>query len=235
MKIVLLLTFLQLVNCNFKPLLCNSRAARPMYPTSTCRTYSVLNYWSLKEDSIQYCFQHSALFDSTFTRKELNCYIPKESSAFDSFCAQINSQNWKNTFASKIDAIISICQGIQYITDQRRFGKEVNYSPEYLLVQGVGDCEDKSVLCARLIEKVLQFKTVLISYPEEKHMNIGVLIPKGYEFFTEPNQSIETIDYQGEKYTIIEPVTWGYPVGMQLEGIVTTTTQKSFLKLEQKE
>lgn len=70
---------------------------------------------------------------------------------------------------------------IGYEEDLALFGSEEYAGPDRLLIEGTGDCEDKTFLMYFLVKELLNLEMVFIEYPN--HLLLGVQIDgEGYEY-----------------------------------------------------
>lgn len=90
-----------------------------------------------------------------------------------------------------------------YKTDQQQFGIERTLFAEEMFGYPHSDCEDRSILYARLIEELLQLPVVLLYYPE--HITTAVR-------FTE-NISGDYVQVAGQKYVVCDPTYIGADIG----------------------
>jgi len=90
-----------------------------------------------------------------------------------------------------------------YKTDQQQFGIERTLFAEEMFGYPHSDCEDRSILYARLIEELLQLPVVLLYYPE--HIATAVC-------FTE-QVSGDYVQVGGRKYVVCDPTYMGADVG----------------------
>ncbi len=94
--------------------------------------------------------------------------------------------------------------GFDYKTDPEQFGREKFFFAEELFYYPYCDCEDRSILFAYLVNKLLKLKVVGVKYPG--HIATAVLFDqeiKGDYFI-----------YEGEKYFICDPTYINAPAGM---------------------
>ncbi len=90
-----------------------------------------------------------------------------------------------------------------YKTDQQQFGVERTLFAEEMFGYSYSDCDDRSILYARLVEELLQLPVVLLYYPE--HISTAVR-------FTE-TISGDYVKVGGEKYVVCDPTYIGANVG----------------------
>ncbi|MBQ7490487.1 MAG: hypothetical protein IJT51_08250 [Bacteroidales bacterium] len=90
-----------------------------------------------------------------------------------------------------------------YATDEEQFGYEKYFFPDELLYYNNSDCEDRSILFAYLVRKLLNLNVVLLDYPD--HVATAVR-------FNE-NVTGDYVKYKGKNYIICDPTYIGAPVG----------------------
>lgn len=108
-----------------------------------------------------------------------------------------------------LDFLLLFCQeNIIPLADSLTERGDRTIVPEETLFLGYGDCQDKSLLFAKLVNDLLKLKTVAFIYPE--HVNIGILLPANMEGVK--------FEYKGKKYTVADPAFGGYTLGMTAYG-----------------
>ncbi|MBN2667604.1 MAG: hypothetical protein JXR60_00115 [Bacteroidales bacterium] len=106
-----------------------------------------------------------------------------------------------------VDMILQFVQkAFKYKTDQDQFGVEKYFFAEELFHYEFSDCEDRSVLFAYLVRKVLGLKVVGLIYPG--HMATAVK-------FTS-NVNGDYITYEGTQYVVCDPTYVGAHIGMAM-------------------
>lgn len=97
-------------------------------------------------------------------------------------------------------------RNIRYKTDREQFGKERYLFPDETLYFPAADCEDRSVLFARLVKRYTKLETIALSYPA--HITVAVNLDEcsGGDFIT----------YRGKKYFITDPTYLGSTCGMTM-------------------
>ena len=100
---------------------------------------------------------------------------------------------------SEIDAVNILLRFVQtafeYRTDQEQFGREKPFFPEETLYYPYSDCEDRSILFAYLVRKVLGLDVVGLDYPA----HIATAVRFG------SNVSGDAVTFQGTRYVICDP------------------------------
>jgi len=111
---------------------------------------------------------------------------------------------WGCSPAETIDFVAAFAQGIRYRQDDASKGvKEYPRFPVETLVDGEGDCEDKSVLLGAILQE-MGYDAVLLMLTEENHMAVGV---GGVEL------TGTYYAYEGSRYYYLEASRPGWAVG----------------------
>ena len=105
-----------------------------------------------------------------------------------------------------------MCQQEKYIEDRDAYGEEVSLSPEATLAAKGSDCDDKSILFAFLVKRMLNLDVYAIVYPKSEHMNIAI-------YFPEELKDGEMIIIDEQKYLIADPSYLWAELGEQMEGV----------------
>lgn len=107
-----------------------------------------------------------------------------------------NSEETVNFIASFVQ------QCIEYKSDlETKQKQEYPRYPLETLVDGTGDCEDKSILTAAMLQ-AMDYEVVLLSFPE--HMAVGVAVTITSPWYC---------DYEGRRYYYLETTRGGWEVG----------------------
>ena len=72
----------------------------------------------------------------------------------------------------RINFLLALCQALPYKTDHKSIGYEKYFFPEGTLLHNYSDCEDRSMLFAYLLKRLMGKKSWLFVYKE--HVNIGI-------------------------------------------------------------
>ncbi len=112
-------------------------------------------------------------------------------------------------YMSKTEAVSFILQFVQstfeYKKDEQVYGQEKFSFPEETITNAYSDCEDKAMLCALLVNKVLGLKTVALYYKQAEHINIAI---------ENWNPKIKgNFSFEGREYIVCEPSVKGFSVG----------------------
>jgi chaperonin cofactor prefoldin len=106
------------------------------------------------------------------------------------------------TKAQEVNFAAGFVQSLPYMFDNVTTGyQEYARYPFETLVDGVGDCECKSILTAQLLVS-MSYEVVLLSLPE--HVAVGVYIPNGSGY---------SYEYEGKRYLYLETTREGWTVG----------------------
>jgi hypothetical protein len=93
----------------------------------------------------------------------------------------------------------------EYKKDQQVYGQEKFSFPEETLVNAFSDCEDKAMLYAVLVNKVLGLKTVALYYKDAEHINVAI---------ENWNHNIKgNFSFQNQDYIVCEPSVKGFNPG----------------------
>jgi hypothetical protein len=80
--------------------------------------------------------------------------------------------------AQRVDFLLRFVQtAFEYETDQEQFGREDYLYPEETLYHPASDCEDRSVLFAWLVRRVLGLEVAVLDYPG--HVATAVSLDRG--------------------------------------------------------
>jgi outer membrane biosynthesis protein TonB len=109
---------------------------------------------------------------------------------------------------SEIDAVNILLRFVQtafeYQTDQEQFGREKPFFPEETLYYPYSDCEDRSILFAYLVRKVLGLDVVGLDYPA----HIATAVRFG------STVAGDAVTVQGTRYVICDPTYINALAGM---------------------
>jgi len=102
-----------------------------------------------------------------------------------------------------------------YKTDEKQFGRENYLFPEETIFYPYSDCEDRSVLFAWLVNRLLGLDVVGLSYPG--HVATAVNLKGGADG--------DFVKYNGKRYTVADPTYVNATVGMTMPEFGNTTPQ----------
>jgi hypothetical protein len=148
-------------------------------------------------------------FYATYPCVDFSIYA--EAPLDEAFLKSIESQiKPKITGKSQEDAINFLLHFVQYAfeykTDQEQFGYEKWNFSEETLHYPFADCEDRSILFAQLVRRLLKMPVVLLHYPGY-HLATAVK-------FNNPNTIGDYIMVDGQKYLLCDPTYVGANLGM---------------------
>lgn len=152
------------------------------------------------------CNQNALDFYSTMPMSDLGTYTSSEIDALVS-AKLLNALKPFVAGKSEREAASILLAFVQksfiYTTDEEQFGYEKYFFPDELLYYNNSDCEDRSILFAYLVRKLLNLNAVLVDYPD--HVATAVR-------FNE-NVAGDYIKYKGKNYIICDPTYVGAPIG----------------------
>ena len=94
----------------------------------------------------------------------------------------------------------------KYSTDEKQFGKENYLFPEETIYYPYSDCEDRSVLFAWLVRRLLNLEVVGLNYPG--HVATAVQMKHHVEG--------DYVTYKGKRYTVTDPTYINATAGMTM-------------------
>ncbi len=111
---------------------------------------------------------------------------------------------------SEVEAVNILLRFVQtafsYELDQEQFGREKFLFPEESLFYNYSDCEDRSVLFAYLVRKLIGLEVIGLDFPGH--------IATGVKFNTDVTGDYVT--YQNQKYIICDPTYINANIGMSM-------------------
>lgn len=100
------------------------------------------------------------------------------------------------SLAMRVDELLAFTQkAFDYKTDYEQFGKERYFFAEECLFYPYSDCEDRSVLFAKLIKRYLDMPSIGLIFPG--HVALAVHFPY--------NNEGSFIMYKGQRYLVCDP------------------------------
>lgn len=91
-----------------------------------------------------------------------------------------------------------------YKTDDKQFGREKFLFTEETIYYPYSDCEDRSIIFAHLVQKLLGLKLIMLDFPD----HIAVAVDLG-------NQNTgAVVEYKGRKYSVTDPTYINANAGM---------------------
>ena len=110
----------------------------------------------------------------------------------------------------KIALLLDYVQkAIVYKTDKEQFGKERYLFPDETLYYPGADCEDRSVLFARLVERYSKLDAIGLSYP--LHVTMAVALPEC--------EGCEFVSFKGKRFYHCDPTYLGAHCGMAMQAV----------------
>jgi hypothetical protein len=106
-------------------------------------------------------------------------------------------------------------QAIVYKTDKEQFGEERYFFPDETLYYPGADCEDRSVLLARLIKRYLKLDAIGLLYP--MHVTMAVAL-------TDCDEG-DFVNYKGKKFYHCDPTYLGALCGKAMEAVKHSTPE----------
>jgi hypothetical protein len=116
--------------------------------------------------------------------------------------------NWLLHFVQK---------AFEYKTDGDQFGYEKYFFAEETIASSYSDCEDRSILFAQLVRKLLEMPVVLVYYP-------GVHLATAVKF-DDPTLAGDYLMVDGEKYLICDPTYINSNIGMSMPDLRNTRVE----------
>ena len=106
-----------------------------------------------------------------------------------------------------VNALLHFVQyAFHYKTDNEQFGYEKWFFAEETIASSFSDCEDRSILFAQLVRRLLKMPVVLIHYPG-RHLATAVC-------FSNPATAGDYVTVDGRKYLLCDPTYIGASLGM---------------------
>jgi hypothetical protein len=93
-----------------------------------------------------------------------------------------------------------------YKTDQEQFGYEKWNFAEETITSAYSDCEDRAILFAQLVRRLLKMPVILVNYP---NIHLATAVK-----FNNPNTTGDYIMVDGQKYLLCDPTYMGATLGM---------------------
>lgn len=111
---------------------------------------------------------------------------------------------------SELDAVNFLLRFVQsafaYETDEQQFKREKPFFPEETLYYPYSDCEDRSILFAYLVRKLLGLEVVALHYPG--HLATAVNLSGKVEG--------DSLNHKGKRYIVADPTYIGADAGMTM-------------------
>jgi predicted transglutaminase-like cysteine proteinase len=127
-------------------------------------------------------------------------------SATQSLVQEIRTATASMSATRSVDFIMRFVQtSFDYKKDIQVYGQEKFSFPEETLMNRYADCEDKAILFASLVNKVLGFKTVALHYKDAEHINIAL---ESWDRHLKSN-----FVFKDQDYVVCEPSGAGFNIG----------------------
>jgi hypothetical protein len=156
-------------------------------------------------------------FYATYPCVEFSVYAE---APFDPVClrnieSQITPDIRNKSQEDAVNLLLSFVQRFfEYQTDTKQYGHERWLFAEETLVSPYSDCEDRSILFAQLVQRILGMKVVLVYYP-------GVHLATAVKF-DNPQTDGDHIFVDGTKYLICDPTYIGASLGTAMPKLSKT-------------
>jgi hypothetical protein len=148
-------------------------------------------------------------FLDTYPQLDLEVYFESEvaESAESPLLQQLAKEIEGMSELEAVNFLLRFVQtSLQYKTDERQFGRENYLFPEETIYYDYSDCEDRSVLFAWLIKRLLGMEVVGLNYPG--HVATAVHIMQ--------NEEGDYVTYNGKRYTVTDPTYINATAGMTM-------------------
>jgi len=110
----------------------------------------------------------------------------------------------EKTDKQKVSVLLEFVQkAFQYKTDMDQFKYEKYFFPDELFLYPYSDCEDRSVLFARLVKQFTKLECIGLDYPG--HINTAI-------FFGDETEGT-TITHKNRKFSVCDPTFSNAPIG----------------------
>ncbi len=160
-------------------------------------------------------------FTKNYPQTDIDAYAgaPLSDSSRKSLLNKIAQLVKGKTETEAVNFLLSFVQNsFPYKTDQQQFGHEKWFFAEETLGYPYSDCEDRSVIFARLTKELLGLKVVLLNYPG--HMATAVRFSK--------RVSGDKVKYKNKVFTVCDPTYIDARYGMampQFKGVKPKITE----------
>lgn len=179
---------------------------KPMNGAEQARTRNI----AFEYDGNKYNFeikydQNTINFYNDYPQSDIKIY-------FDATMGRSAKESLQNSLMpaiSGMDAIdatsflLAFVQSFDYQTDDMQFGHEKFFFPDEMFHYQYSDCEDRAVLFAYLVKRLIGLDVIGLNYPG--HMATAVCFGK--------DVAGDFVEHDGRRYTICDPTYIGAPVG----------------------
>ena len=148
-------------------------------------------------------------FLDTYPQLDLGVYFSAEvgETAESPLLQQLSSEMEGMNEQEAVNFLLRFVQtSFKYSTDEKQFGKENYLFPEETIYYPYSDCEDRSVLFAWLVRKLLGLEVVGLNYPG--HVATAVLMEHQVEG--------DYVTYNGKRYVVADPTYINATAGMTM-------------------
>jgi hypothetical protein len=181
------------------------------------RTKTLLN------KPIQYN-ENRIAFDNTYPLVEFSVYAEAalDETLWKSIETQLKPNISGKSETEAVNWLLHFVQNaFQYKTDEDQYGYEKWNFAEETIASQFSDCDDRAILFAQLVRRLLRLPVVLVSYPN--HLATAVK-------FSNPAVVGDNVTVNGEKYLICDPTYTGADFGMSMPELLGTPVEITMLK-----
>lgn len=177
----------------------------------------------LKDKEHTYNLQYNpdySCFLSTYPCVNFSCYAEAELSNvfWESVQRQIAPVLQGMSQEEAVNTLLHFVQyAFEYKTDDEQFGYEHWFFPEETIASSYSDCEDRTILFAQLVRRLLGMKVVLLYYPG---LHLATAIR-----FDNPATRGDYVLVDGQKYLICDPTYIGASLGMGMPDLMKVSIE----------
>ena len=136
---------------------------------------------------------------------------PLSETVFETLKIQIDPLMDGMSEVQKVSFLLALVQkGFPYQVDDEQFGYENYLYPHEMFFYPYSDCEDRSLLYARLVRELISLPVVALDYPG--HVATAVALSRNLEG--------KSIIYRNIKYWMADPSYINAPVGLEMKHLV---------------
>jgi hypothetical protein len=165
---------------------------------STSKRTKTMNY---KDDSYKINYNNNLVdFYSTYPCVDFSVYAeaPMDRETLQNIESQVAQDIRNKSQEEAVNLLLHFVQlYFEYKTDTRQFGYERWFFAEETVASSYSDCEDRSILFAQLVRRILGMKVVLVYYP-------GIHLATAVKF-DNPQTDGDYVTVDGAKYLICDP------------------------------
>ena len=148
-------------------------------------------------------------FLNTYPQLDLALYFESEvgEAAESPLLQQLSNEIQGMSEQDAVNFLLRFVQtSFRYRTDDKQFGKENYLFPEETIFYPYSDCEDRSVLFAWLVKRLLGLDVVGLNYPG--HVATAVYLQDSVDG--------DHVAYNGKRYTVADPTYINATAGMTM-------------------